>query len=107
MSTPPPAEARADASPAKGAAQRPRRGGCLWRLFKAGVQVTLFTLLFLFVALYFWLKSAGFQERVLPVVDYLVETQTGGILTVSPAHTLYWARIRPLFTRTSPRLRMR
>lgn len=82
MSTPAPAEPR-------GKVVKPK-GSCLWRLFKAGVQLSLLTGLFLFVLLYFWLKSAGFQERVLPIVDYLVESQTGEKFSLNAVNVDFW-----------------
>lgn len=80
-----------DAAPDPGRSPAPPpRGSCLWRLAKAGVQLGVLTGLFLFLLLWIWLRSAGFQERVLPVVDYLVESQTGERFSLNAVHVTFW-----------------
>jgi len=71
-------------------AAKKKRRGCVLRLFLATVQIVLLTLLILFVALVFWLKSDGFQRRVLPIVDYLVESQTGERFSLNAVNIDLW-----------------
>jgi hypothetical protein len=82
VSTPAPARAPRAAQPA--------RRGCLWRLTKAGLQLSLLTALFCFTLLYFWLQSDGFQRRILPIIDYLVESQTGEQFSLNRVNVDLW-----------------
>ena len=88
MTDTPPDVTTEEAAPPPAAPRR--RRGCFLRLAFAAAQLLLLVSAILLVALVFWLKSDGFQRRVLPVIDYLVESQTGEQFSLNALNVDLW-----------------